>query len=203
MQVNEAYQFSSVTSVTLLDCFTIAWVIILTWIFLRTRYSLWQLFGAATCVVGLGLVLLSDAGVGGGGGSKPLLGDILVIAGTIFFAMSNVGEILAFAGYGVSGLLFYTLAPLVLKLSGATLLNLSILTSDMWAVVFRIFFYRQQVDWLYYLAFAVVVIGLIIYSLTEKDPVPVPALENGNPSLEYQVLEDESATTPRNQALTS
>ncbi|KAL6273505.1 hypothetical protein ACE6H2_024197 [Prunus campanulata] len=246
--VNEAYQFSSITSVTLLDCFTIAWVIILTWIFLRTRYSLWQLFGAATCVVGLGLVLLSDAGVGGGGGSKPLLGDILVIAGTIFFAMSNVGEefcvkkkdrvevicmigvygflvsacqmsilelktlesvewstdiILAFAGYGVSGLLFYTLAPLVLKLSGATLLNLSILTSDMWAVVFRIFFYRQQVDWLYYLAFAVVVIGLIIYSLTEKDPVPVPALENGNPSLEYQVLEDESATTPRTQALTS
>lgn len=65
--VNEAYQFSSITSVTLLDCFTIAWVIILTWIFLRTRYSLWQLFGAATCVVGLGLVLLSDAGVGGGG----------------------------------------------------------------------------------------------------------------------------------------
>lgn len=65
--VNEAYQFSSITSVTLLDCFTIAWVLILTWIFLRTRYSLWQLFGAATCVVGLGLVLLSDAGVGGGG----------------------------------------------------------------------------------------------------------------------------------------
>lgn len=27
------------------------------------------------------------------GGTKPLLGDILVIAGTIFFAMSNVGEV--------------------------------------------------------------------------------------------------------------
>lgn len=84
--------------------------------------------------------------------------------------------------------------------------NLSILTSDMWAVVIRIFFYKQQVfisklclillscyvdglnpsfiicvnrmkpdlilipplqvDWLYYLAFAIVVVGLILYSTT-------------------------------------
>ena len=27
------------------------------------------------------------------GGSKPILGDFLVIAGTIFFALSNVGEV--------------------------------------------------------------------------------------------------------------
>ena len=39
----------------------------LTWFFLGTRYSLWQLFGAAICIIGLGLVFLSDAGVGGGG----------------------------------------------------------------------------------------------------------------------------------------
>ncbi|KAF2307610.1 hypothetical protein GH714_030162 [Hevea brasiliensis] len=90
--VNKAYQYSSLTSVTLLDCFTVAWAIVLTWFFLGTRYSIWQLFGAAICVLGLGLVLLSDAGVGGEGGSKPLLGDSLVIAGTLFFAFSNVGE---------------------------------------------------------------------------------------------------------------
>ncbi|KAK2978863.1 hypothetical protein RJ640_030912 [Escallonia rubra] len=90
--VNKAFQYSSITSVTLLDCFTVAWAIVLTWFFLGTRYSLWQFFGAAICLVGLGLVLVSDAGVGGGGGSRPLLGDTLVIAGTIFFAMSNVGE---------------------------------------------------------------------------------------------------------------
>ncbi|KAF3441685.1 hypothetical protein FNV43_RR15600 [Rhamnella rubrinervis] len=231
--VNKAFQFSSITSVTLLDCWTVAWVIILTWIFIGTRYSLWQLFGAAVCVLGLGLVLLSDAGVGGGGGSKPLLGDMLVIAGTVFFAMSNVGEefcvkkkdrievvsmigvygflvsvceiciverkalesvkwsaeiILAFAGYALSGVLFYTFTPFVLKLSGATLFNLSILTSDMWAVVFRIFLYHQQVDWLYYIAFAVVVIGLIVYSTTGNDAVPEPALEDGNLTIEYESL---------------
>jgi solute carrier family 35, member F1/2 len=77
-------------------------------------------------------------------------------------------------------------------MSGATLLNLSLLTSDMWAVLIRIFFYKQQVfilhcdinytaiyyvlmyayihtidciqvDWLYYFAFAIVTVGLIIY----------------------------------------
>uniref|UniRef100_A0A2N9E1F5 EamA domain-containing protein n=1 Tax=Fagus sylvatica TaxID=28930 RepID=A0A2N9E1F5_FAGSY len=113
--VNKAFQFSSITSVTLLDCWTIPWVIILTWIFLATRYSLWQLFGAALCIVGLGLVFLSDAGVGGGDGSKPLLGDVLVVAGTVFYAMSNVGEILAFVGYGLSTFMLYSLAPFVLK----------------------------------------------------------------------------------------
>lgn len=65
--VNKAFQFSSITSVTLLDCWTIVWVIILTWFILGTRYSLWQFLGAAVCVAGLVLVLLSDAGVGGGG----------------------------------------------------------------------------------------------------------------------------------------
>ncbi|PKI49324.1 hypothetical protein CRG98_030252 [Punica granatum] len=90
--VNEAYQFSSITSVTLLDCWTIVWAIIMTWFFLGSRYSILQLIGAAVSVLGLGLVMLSDAGVGGGGGSRPILGDVLVIAGTVFFAMSNVGE---------------------------------------------------------------------------------------------------------------
>ncbi|KAM7264728.1 hypothetical protein ACFE04_002411 [Oxalis oulophora] len=233
--VNKAYQYSSLTSVTLLDCWTIPWAIILTYFFIGSRYSLWQYFGAVICVVGLGLVLLSDAGVGGSGGSKPLIGDALVIVGTIFFAMSNVGEefcvkkkdrvevvtmigvfglivsgvqlsilelkeleattwstdiILAIVGYTASSFVFYTLTPFVLKLGGAAMFNLSLLTSDMWAVVFRIFLYRQKVDWLYYIAFAMVVIGLVIYTTTEKDTVTVPTPEDGNHNVEYEVLRD-------------
>ncbi|KAI3471955.1 hypothetical protein Pfo_028643 [Paulownia fortunei] len=199
--VNKAFQFTSVTSVTMLDCWTIAWAIILTWIFLGTKYSPWQFFGAAICVAGLGLVLLSDAGyitfltICLSGGSKPLLGDFLVIAGSLFFSMSNVGEefcvkrkdrteviamiglfgmlmsaceiavlerktlksikwssglMSAYAGYAVSSFLFYTLAPFVLKMSGATLFNLSLLTSDMWAVAVRTFIYKQKVAFSYF-----------------------------------------------------
>ncbi|XP_059307032.1 uncharacterized protein LOC132058591, partial [Lycium ferocissimum] len=189
--VNKAYQYSSITSVTILDCWTIAWVMILTWLFLGTRYSSWQFFGAVVCLGGLGLVLLSDAKVGGGsGGSKTLLGDIFVIIGTFFFSMSNVGEefcvkkkdrievvsmiglfgllvtiieipilerkslesvewspelILAFCGYAVASFMFYTIVPFLLKMSGSTLFNLSLLTSDVCAVLIRTFFYKQKI----------------------------------------------------------
>lgn len=58
--VVKAYQYSYITSVTLLDCWTVLWVILLTWYALGTRYSFWQFLGAGTCVAGLSLVLLSD-----------------------------------------------------------------------------------------------------------------------------------------------
>ncbi|XP_023756301.1 uncharacterized protein LOC111904820 isoform X1 [Lactuca sativa] len=236
--VNTAYQFSSITSVTMLDCSTVVWVIILTWIFLGTKYSLWQFFGAALCVSGLFLVLLSDSGVGGSSGRNPILGDILVIAGTCFFALSNVGEefcvkkvdrievltmlglfgmlvsivemifferkniesiswspevILTFAGYGVSGFMFFSLTPLVLQASGATLFNLSLLTADMWAVVIRVFLYHQKVDWLYYVSFLLVGIGLVIYSKTEKNLNELPKVENGDSDQPYRLLQEEVA----------
>nr|BAJ97956.1 predicted protein [Hordeum vulgare subsp. vulgare] len=213
--VVKAYQYSSITSVTLLDCWTVVWVIILTWYALGTRYSFWQFLGAGTCVAGLGLVLLSDAKSPDeqDPGRIPLLGDALVIAGTVCFAFSNVAEeycvkkndrveligmlglfgllvsaiqififerksleavawsptmISLFAGYAVALLMFYTITPFVLKMSGSTLFNLSLLTSDMWAVAIRLLIYRQQINWLYYVAFAVVAIGLIVYSLNES-----------------------------------
>ncbi|ESR43483.1 hypothetical protein CICLE_v10011957mg [Citrus x clementina] len=211
---NKAFQFTSISSVTLLDCCAIPCAIVFTWVFLGTRYSVWQLFGASLCVLGLGLMLLSDAEMAGGGGPRPLLGDILVIAGAIFFAMSYVGEeflvkkidrVEVVCMIGVYGLLVSVvqLSTLELKslesvkwstdiLSGATMLILSVLTSDMWAVILRIFCYHQQVNWTYYLAFAAVLIGLIIYSTTAKDLLPIPALENGNYDVQYQRLDDEN-----------
>nr|GMC88934.1 solute carrier family 35 member F2-like [Ipomoea batatas] len=153
--------------------------------------------------------------------------------GTLFFALSNVGEeicvkkkdrievitmmaisgllvsiceiailetkglasvkwspeiILAFAGFAFAGFLFYTFVPFLLKISGATLFNLSLLTSDMWAVVIRIFFYKQEVDWLYYVAFGLVGMGLVVYSKTEKALDSAPAI--GDIS-QYQLLDEE------------
>ncbi|KAK9756273.1 hypothetical protein RND81_01G085900 [Saponaria officinalis] len=90
--VIKAFQFTSITSATLFDCWTIPWVMVLTYFFIGSRYSIWQYFGVAICILGLALALLSDAGLGGEGGSRPLLGDFLVIVGTLFYALSNVGE---------------------------------------------------------------------------------------------------------------
>ncbi|KNA16917.1 hypothetical protein SOVF_084920 isoform B [Spinacia oleracea] len=235
---NKAFQFTSITSVTLFDCWTIIWVMILTWIFIGTRYTMWQYSGAATCVVGLGFALLSDARIGGGGGSSPLLGDFLVTVATLFYALSNVGEefcvkqkdlvevismlgvfgllvsvcqitlmerrnleaiewstdiILVFAAYTVGSCLFYSLVPLLFKLSGATLFNLSVLTSDMWAVVIRILFYHEEVDWLYYVSFAIVVVGLVIYCKNDTNTAPAAIDVDEHSSVEYQILGEVSS----------
>jgi len=206
----KAYQYTSITSVSLLSCWAIPWVMILTRFFMKTRYTTWQFIGAVTCIIGLVLTLLSDMSTSDSGGSKPILGDALVVVGTIFNAASNVGEefcvkkrdrvevvamlgvfgalisaiqlvilerkelesldwsytiILLFLGVGLSAFGLYTFMSFVLKMSGATYLNLSVLTSGMWAVLIRIFFYHHVVEWLYYVAFGLVVVGLTIYSI--------------------------------------
>ncbi|TVU19606.1 hypothetical protein EJB05_35765 [Eragrostis curvula] len=247
--VVKAYQYSYITSVTLLDCWTVVWAIILTWYALGTRYSFWQFAGAGTCVAGLALVLLSDAkSPKEQDPSKiPLLGDALVIAGTVFFAFSNVGEeycvkkkdrvevvamlglfgllvsivqmyplllsifilerksveavtwsptmIGLFAGFAMAFFMFYTVTPFVLKMSGATLFNLSLLTSDMWAVAIRVLFYHQQIHWLYYLAFIVVAIGLIIYSVNESSSEDEIATTREAAAAQYQQLRGDDNST--------
>lgn len=84
------------------------------------------------------------------------------------------------------------------QINGSTMLNLSLLTSDMWSVLIRIFAYHEkvctkhlnffyfenfiryelhveyanisgaiypfQVDWMYYVAFGAVAVGLVVYS---------------------------------------
>ncbi|VAH07882.1 unnamed protein product [Triticum turgidum subsp. durum] len=168
--VVKAYQYSSITSVTLLDCWTVVWVIILTRYALGTRYSFWQFLGAGTCVAGLALVLLSDAKSPDeqDPGQMPLLGDALVIAGTVCFAFSNVGEISSFAGYAIAIFTFTSISPFVLK----------------W----------QQINWLYYVAFSVVAIGLIVYSLNESSPVDGTA-KGTEAAAHYQQLPSEDSST--------
>ncbi|KAI3886484.1 hypothetical protein MKW92_010277 [Papaver armeniacum] len=236
--VLKAYQYTSITSVTLLDCWTTPWVMILTWIFIGTRYTLGQFFGAAMCVVGLCLVLLSDsAGGDSSGGTAPLFGDVLVIAGTLGFALSNVGEeyfakkkdltellamlgifgmfvsicqillversnleaikwspevISLFGGFALSSFIYYSVVPYVLKLGGSVLHNLSILTSDVWVLIIRVFIYQQSIHWLYYLSFVVVVVGLIIYSATDRNAITAKDSENLDNNVQYKILDDEN-----------
>ncbi|GJR03577.1 solute carrier family 35 member F1-like protein [Tanacetum coccineum] len=104
----------------------------------------------------------------------------------------NQAVILTFVGFGIAGFMFCSLTPLVLEASGATLFNLSLLTADMWAVVIRVLIYHQKVDWLYYVSFLFVGIGLIIYSKTEKYPSEVSKLENADTERQYKLLPEEA-----------
>ncbi|KAI8537672.1 hypothetical protein RHMOL_Rhmol09G0042200 [Rhododendron molle] len=217
--VVKAYQYTSITSIMLLDCWSIPSVIFLTWFFLKTKYRLRKAIGVAICVVGLVVVVFSDVHAKDrSGGSNPLKGDLLVIAGSTLYAISNVSEeffvksadrvelmamlgifgaiisacqinpyrsilernelksihwsagaVFPFIGFAVAMFLFYSGVPILLKISGSTMLNLSLLTSDMWTVLIRIFAYHQKVDWMYFLAFATVAVGLVIYSGGDKE----------------------------------
>ncbi|XP_010930923.2 uncharacterized protein [Elaeis guineensis] len=208
--VVKAYQYTSLTSVMLLDCWSIPCVIFLTWMFLKTKYGLRKFAGVAICVAGLVCVIFSDVHAGDHeAGSNPVKGDMFVIAGSTLYAVSNVSEellvkkgdrielmamlgtfgavisacqisilernelksihwtagaVLPFLGFALAMFLFYSTVPVILKISGSTMLNLSLLTSDMWAVLIRIFAYHQKVDWMYFIAFGAVAVGLVIYS---------------------------------------
>ncbi|GAV69654.1 DUF914 domain-containing protein, partial [Cephalotus follicularis] len=213
--VVNAYQYTSITSVMLLDCWSIPSVMVLTWIFLHTKYRCKKITGVVICVAGLIIIVFSDVHAGDrSGGSNPRIGDSLVIAGATLYAISNVSEeflvknadrvelmsflglfgaiisaiqisilernelkaihwsagaALPFFGFAVAMFLFYSLVPILLKINGSTMLNLSLLTSDMWAVLIRIFAYHDKVDWMYFLSFAAVVVGLVIYSGGDRE----------------------------------
>ncbi|MED6207960.1 hypothetical protein PIB30_040478 [Stylosanthes scabra] len=219
--VVKAYQYTSLTSVMLLDCWSIPSVMLLTWLFLKTKYRFKKITGVIVCVAGLVLVVFSDVhSADRAGGTNPRKGDLLVIAGATLYAISNVSEeflvknadrvelmamlglfggiisaiqisilernelrsihwsagaALPFVGFAVAMFMFYSLVPVLLKRNGSTMLNLSLLTSDMWSVVIRIFAYHEKVDWMYFVAFGAVVVGLIIYSGGEKDEDEQPA----------------------------
>ncbi|KAH9727800.1 solute carrier family 35 protein [Citrus sinensis] len=241
--VVKAYQYTSLTSVMLLDCWTIPCVMFLTWIFLKTKYRYKKITGVVVCVAGLVTVIFSDVHAGDrGSGSNPRKGDALVIAGATLYAVSNVSEeflvkkadrielmaflglfggiisavqisilerkelqsihwsagaALPFFGYALAMFLFYSFVPILLKTNGATMLNLSLLTSDMWAVLIRIGAYHEKVDWLYFIAFAAVAVGLIIYSGGDKDDDQPCAEIVDEEALGNKDFEDEASCSQR------
>ncbi|KAK9206022.1 hypothetical protein WN943_016293 [Citrus x changshan-huyou] len=109
----------------------------------------------------------------------------------------SVGAALPFFGYALAMFLFYSFVPILLKTNGATMLNLSLLTSDMWAVLIRIGAYHEKVDWLYFIAFAAVAVGLIIYSGGDKDDDQPCAEIVDEEALGNKDFEDEASCSQR------
>ncbi|XP_020081102.1 solute carrier family 35 member F1-like isoform X1 [Ananas comosus] len=236
--VVKAYQYTPLTSVMLLDCWSIPSVIFLTWMFLKTKYRFRKFAGIAICVTGLVLVVFSDVHAGDrAGGSNPVKGDMLVLAGATLYAVSNVSEeflvkngdrvevmgmlglfgavvgacqisifernalksihwtagaVLPFLGYAIAMFMFYSTVPVLLKLSGSTMLNLSLLTSDMWAVLIRIFAYHEKVDWIYFVAFAAVGVGLVIYSGGKNEDNTGTLMGEGGGNIEGKERDEEA-----------
>lgn len=67
--VVKAYQYTSITSVMLLDCWSIPTVMLLTWVFLKTKYRFRKITGVVVCIAGLVIVVFSDVHAGDRAGS--------------------------------------------------------------------------------------------------------------------------------------
>lgn len=218
----KAYQYTSITSVMLLDCWTIPCVLLLTWLMLKTRYGRNHFVGVAICVGGIIMVIFSDvhAQDRSSSGSNVLLGDALVLGASMMYAVSNVSEefvvkkvdqveflahvgffgaiistcqlvvleldevaaihwnasaVLPFLGFAISCFSFSSMVPWLLQMNGSTMLNLSLLTSDMWAVAVRALGFHEAVDGLYFVAFALVAVGLLVYA-SGGQPLPSPEI---------------------------
>uniref|UniRef100_A0A673MT18 Solute carrier family 35 member F1-like n=1 Tax=Sinocyclocheilus rhinocerous TaxID=307959 RepID=A0A673MT18_9TELE len=92
--VIKAYQYTTLTSVQLLDCFVIPVVLLLSWFFLLVRYKVLHFVGVGVCLLGMGCMVGTDVLVGRqqGLGDHKLLGDLLVLAGATLYGISNVCE---------------------------------------------------------------------------------------------------------------
>ena len=205
----QAYNYTSITSIMLLDCFTIPCVMSLSYFLLGCRYNYHHLLGVLLCILGLICIVISDLiSEQEQYGSNPFFGDVLCLFGSALYAVSNVSQeylvkyhdrdeylgfvgvcgafissiqllslncyqlkrtkftskiILSITGF-VSCLFFmYINTSAFLQQGDSTLFNLSLLTSDVYAVIFSYFFYGVLVHWLYFLAFLLVASGLLIY----------------------------------------
>ena len=88
----KAYDYTSITSIMLLDCFTIPSAMLLSAAFLQVRYKATHLVGILLCISGLVCIVLSDLrdSASSAAASSQFLGDMMCIVGSFVYAASNV-----------------------------------------------------------------------------------------------------------------
>jgi solute carrier family 35 protein F1/2 len=66
--------------------------------------------------------------------------------------------------YGASAMvILYTLAPILYRKASSTFYNLSLLSANFYGLLFGLFLFHYEPYWLYFPAFAVVLVGLVVY----------------------------------------
>ncbi|KAJ8386628.1 hypothetical protein AAFF_G00168600 [Aldrovandia affinis] len=209
--VVKAYQFTTMTSIQLLDCFVIPVLMVLSWIFLKTRYRAVHYVAVGVCLLGVGAMVGADllAGRDQGSTSYVLLGDGLVLISAALYAVSNVCQeytvknlsrteflgmvglfgtiisgiqlavlepkaiavikwdwsvVLLFAIYALCMFGLYTFMPVVMKMTSATAVNLSLLTADLFSLFCGLFLFHYTFSGLYILSLVVITVGFVMFN---------------------------------------
>ncbi|XP_035290318.1 solute carrier family 35 member F2-like isoform X1 [Anguilla anguilla] len=224
-----AYQFTTLTSIQLLDCFVIPVLMVLSWIFLKTRYKVVHYVAVGVCLLGVGAMVGADLLSGRDQGStrSVLLGDGLVLLSAALYALSNVCQeytvknlssieflgmvglfgtlfsgiqlavlehkaiamikwdwavVLLFTVYGLCMFALYSLMPMVIKLTSATAVNLSLLTADLFSLFCGIYLFHYSFSGLYIVSFVVITAGFVIFNAVPTlTPVPASGPSEGEP----------------------
>ena len=69
-------------------------------------------------------------------------------------------------GYTFCLTLFYTLAPLILRMGSAAFFDISLLTANFWGVIIGKYVFGYKIHYLYPIAFVLIVAGLVAYFLS-------------------------------------
>ncbi|XP_074602952.1 solute carrier family 35 member F2-like [Brevipalpus obovatus] len=240
--VVKAYQYTTLTSIQLLDCFTIPTVLSLSWLCIGVRYGIIHIIGVCFSLIGIGCLVYADLDES----TKQIeakdrfLGDMLCILGATLYGMSNVAqeyviksfsiveflgmiglfgtivngvqlvimerdqikilfqlekieEMCLIFGFAACLLLLYITMPLVLQVSSATSVNLSVLSADFYALVIGLFLFNFKFSWLYFLSFGLIIFGVTIFNL-----VPAPSsidLNDESPSTSPSVRSRRQSAT--------
>ncbi|XP_056613157.1 solute carrier family 35 member F2 [Triplophysa dalaica] len=241
--VVKAYQYTTLTSIQLLDCFVIPVLMILSWFFLKTRYRITHFVSVCICLAGVGAMVGADilAGQDQGSTSNILLGDGLVLVSSTLYAISNVCQeytvknlsrveflgmiglfgmvisgiqlgiiehselskihwkweiALLLAGYALCMYGFYSMMPIVVKMTSATAVNLSLLTGDLFSLFCGLFLFHYSFSGLYIVSLVVILIGFIMFNSV---PTPMPPLGPGSDEegSDNQTTESDDENTQR------
>ncbi|KAF8963418.1 hypothetical protein BDZ97DRAFT_1661712 [Flammula alnicola] len=111
-----------------------------------------------------------------------------------------IGLLMAFTA---AMLILYTVAPLLYRMASSAYFNLSLLSSDFYGLLFGLFLFHYRPYWLYFIAFAIVLVGLVTYfwhSRPEEqgisDPMAPSYVDRKHIGLRDAVTDEEQMAVP-------
>jgi solute carrier family 35, member F1/2 len=80
--------------------------------------------------------------------------------------------------FGISMLLLYTLMPLLFIVSSAAFANISLLTANIYGIIWNVTIFRIYPTKLFFLSYIIIVVGILLYNLTDVIRIPFCARWN-------------------------
>ncbi|KAG0259824.1 hypothetical protein BG011_002345 [Mortierella polycephala] len=74
-------------------------------------------------------------------------------------------------GFDIAMFILYSVSPILFRLSSATFFNLSLLTSDLYGLIFGVYLFNATVNNIYAVAYVLIFLGILLYNVW---PAPEP-----------------------------